>query len=312
MIRRRKKLNVVIQNNRQINISLKYPKLMKFKKKIADKLANLLTVSELSILPRGFQTLGDVIILKLKPELLNKKEIIGKAYMELLPSIKSVYINRGKITGEFREPENIEFLAGVDDPIVDHKEHGITYRFDITKIMFSKGNLKERKTLATFVKEGEIIVDMFAGIGYFSLPIGKHSSVDKIYSIELNPNSFNALVGNIKINHLEEKIVAINGDCKEEVLKLSDSGIRADRVIMGVFPAPLNYIKEALTLTKEEGSVFHFEGVVEKENHVSLFDDFNAVAKDQHYTCELKSFRLVKSYGPNLYHVVLDIFVLKN
>ena len=285
---------------------------MKFKKKIAEKLENRLTSSELLILPRGFQTLGDVVILKLKPELLNKKEIIGKAYLDLLPSIRSVYINRGKITGTFREPEKIEFLAGVDNPIVEHKEHNIIYRFDITKIMFSKGNLKERKTLATLVKDGEVIVDMFAGIGYFSLPIGKHSNAEKIYSIEINSNSFNSLIENIRINHLEEKIVPINGNCKEEVLKLSDSGIRADRVIMGVFPAPIDYIKEALTLTKEEGTMYHFEGVVEKENYVSLFNDFNEVAKNERYKCELKSYRYVKSYGPMLYHVVLDIFVIKN
>jgi tRNA wybutosine-synthesizing protein 2 len=285
---------------------------MKFKKKITERLNDILTSSELSLLPRGFQTLGDVIILKLKPELLNKKDIISKAYLDLLPSIRSVYINQGKISGAFREPEKIEFLAGVDNPIVEHKEHEIKYRFDITKIMFSKGNLKERKVLATLVKEGEVVVDMFAGIGYFSLPIGKHSNAKKIYSIEINENSFKSLLENIKINHLEEKIVPINGNCKEEVLKLSDSGIRADRVIMGVFPAPLDYIKEALTLTKEEGSVFHFEGVVEKENHTSLFKDFDEVAKSQHYTCELKSYRYVKSYGVRLYHVVLDIFVLKN
>jgi len=285
---------------------------MKFKKKLSEELSNLLTVSELSLLPRGFQTLGDVIILKLKPELFNKKEIIGKAYLGLLPSIRSIYLNKGKITGAFREPEEIEFLAGINNPIVEHKEHGITYRFDITKIMFSKGNLKERKILATLVKDGEIVVDMFAGIGYFSLPIGKHSNAEKIYSIEINPNSFKFLIENIKINHLEEKIVPISGNCKEEVLKLSDSGIKADHVVMGVFPAPIDYIKTALTLTKEKGTIFHFEGVVEKEDYMSLFNEFNDVAMSQSYICDLKSYRIVKSYGPKLYHVVLDIFVLKN
>jgi tRNA wybutosine-synthesizing protein 2 len=285
---------------------------MKFKKKLAEKLDGFLDVSELALLPRGFQTLGDVVILKLKPELFRKKDLIGMAYLDLLPSIRSIYLNKGKITGAFREPEKIEFLRGIDNPIVEHREHGITYRFDITKIMFSKGNLKERKILATLVKDGEIIVDMFAGIGYFSLPIGKHSNAEKIYSIEINPNSFKSLIENIKINHLEGKIVPINGNCKEEVLKLSNSGIRADRVVMGVFPAPIDYIKEALTLTKEEGTTYHFEGVVENENYISLFNDFNDVAMSHSYKCDLKSYRIVKSYGPKLYHVVLDIFVLKN
>jgi tRNA wybutosine-synthesizing protein 2 len=178
--------------------------------------------------------------------------------------------------------------------------------------MFSKGNLKERREIASFVKDGELIVDMFAGIGYFSLPIGKHSNAEKIYSIEINPYSFNSLLENIKINHLEDRIIPIKGNCREEVLKLSGSGIRADRIIMGVFPAPIDSIKEALTLTKEEGSIFHFEGVAEKEDHFSLFNNFNEVARSEQYKSELQSYRLVKSYGPNLYHTVLDIFVIKN
>ncbi|MHA2180560.1 MAG: class I SAM-dependent methyltransferase [Promethearchaeota archaeon] len=285
---------------------------MSFKKKLIEKLRNVLTGEELSILPRGFQTLGNIIIVKLNPLLLEKSNLIGQTYLELLPKMRSVYVNKGRVVGSFREPENIEFLVGEDNPIVEHKEHGIRYRFDITKIMFSQGNLKERRLLATFVKKGEIVVDMFAGMGYFSLPIAKHSEVGQIYSIELNPTSYKTLLENIKINHLNEKIIPINGDCKKEVLELSSSGIRADRVIMGVFPAPKDFIKEALSLTKEAGTIIHYEGVVEKDTFISLFKEFDEIAQEEQYNCELKSHRFVKSYGPNLFHTVLDIFVRKN
>ncbi|MBY8984911.1 MAG: class I SAM-dependent methyltransferase family protein [Candidatus Lokiarchaeota archaeon] len=285
---------------------------MTFKKKLIEKLNGIITDEELSILPRGFQTLGNIIILKLNPKLLKKKKKIGQTYLDLLPKIRSVYVNKGRIIGSFREPENIEFLVGKDDPIVEHKEHGIKYRFDITKIMFSQGNLSERRFLATLVKKGEIVVDMFAGMGYFSLPIAKHSEVEQIYSIELNPTSYKTLLENIKINHLEEKITAINGDSKKEVLELSKSGLRADRVIMGVFPAPKEYIKEALSLIKEEGTIYHYEGVVEKEGYISLFKDFKEICQEEQFNCKLESHRFVKSYGPNLYHTVLDILVRKN
>ncbi len=285
---------------------------MSFKKKIAEKLKDVFTEEELSILPRGFQTLGNLIILKLNPKLSEKNKVIGQAYLDLLPKIRSVYLNKGRIIGSFREPENIEFLVGEDNPFVEHKEHGVRYRFDITKIMFSQGNLNERRLLATFVKKGEVIVDMFAGMGYFSLPIAKHSEAEQIYSIELNPTSYRTLLENIKINHFEEKIIAINGDSKQEVLELSNSGIKADRVIMGVFPAPKDYVKEALSLNKEEGTIYHYEGVVEKDAYMSLFKEFEEICQKEQFNCTLESHRFVKSYGPNLYHTVLDIFVKKN
>jgi len=285
---------------------------MGFKDNFKEKLREILSDEELSVLPRGFQVIGRVIIIKLNPLLLEKKILIAQKYMELLPSTKSVYLNMGRIKGKYRTPEKIVFLVGEDDPIVEHKEHGVIYRFDFTKIMFSMGNLNERKFLSTLVKENEVIVDMFAGIGYFSLPIAKHSKPKIIYSIELNLESFKFLTENIKINHLDDVIVPINGDSKNEVIKLSESGVRADRVIMGVFPAPKDFIKEALTLIKESGTIFHYEGVATKENYLSLFNEFKDIAETSNCKCKLLSKRLVKSYGPHLYHIVFDILVYKN
>ncbi len=285
---------------------------MRFKGFLQENLKDCLNQEELSLLPRGFQSIGSIMILKLDKRLLKKKNLIGEVCLKIYPYIKSVYLNLGVIKGQLRQPERIEFLKGIDNPIIIHKEHGVKYKFDITKIMFSKGNLKERKFLTTFVKSGEIVVDMFAGIGYFSLPIAKHTNVNKIYSIELNPVSFEYLKENIELNHLENRIVPINGDSKVEVRKLSDIGIKVDRIVMGVFPAPINYIEDALTLIKEEGTTIHFEGVVDKFKYRELFNTFKDIASRNGYLSTLSSYRFVKSYGPNLVHVVLDILVVKD
>ena len=144
---------------------------MRLREKLKVKLQQKLSEEELALLPRGFQTIGTNIIIRLNEEILDKKMLIAEAYLELLPKIKGVYLNSGRIEGRFREPENIEFITGEDNPEVTHREHGVIYKFDITKVMYSKGNINERKYLAQLVKNGEVIVDMFAGIGYFSLPI---------------------------------------------------------------------------------------------------------------------------------------------
>ncbi|MBA7507074.1 hypothetical protein ES706_05790 [subsurface metagenome] len=284
---------------------------MNFKDRLKIALNSELTQEELDKLPRGFQMISKIILLKLLSELYEKRFIIAKKCLELYPKMESVYYYGGKITGQFRIPEKIEFLAGKDDSIVIHKEHGVLYKFDITKIMFSKGNLNERKYLTTLVKPGEYIIDMFAGIGYFSLPIGIHSEAKIIYSIELNSIAFKYLQENVKLNHLEEKIIPIFGNCKEEVKNLAEKGVKADRILMAVFPAPKDYISSALLCVKDSGTIVHYEGVKEKSKYLELFDEFNNVAKQNGYKCELKEYRIVKSYGPRLYHIVVDILVNK-
>ncbi|TFF63621.1 MAG: class I SAM-dependent methyltransferase family protein [Promethearchaeota archaeon] len=280
---------------------------MGIKEQLQGRLRDQLTENELTLLPSGFQIIGKKIIIKLPSKLMEKKYLIANAYLELLPHMESVYLNEGKVKGKFREPEIIH-LTGKENDIAFHKEHGVIYKFDITKIMFSQGNLRERRHLASLVKDGEIIIDMFAGIGYFSLPIGKLSNPKKIYSIELNPLSHQYLVENIKLNNLEDIIEPIHGDCKEIVLEISNE-IKADRVIMGVFPAPKEFIKEALSLVKDSGTTYHYEGVVDKEEIMDLFEEFSEIAKNLGFKTYLKDKRVVKSYGPGLFHVVLDIEV---
>lgn len=284
---------------------------MGFKSELQEELKSELTDQELELLPSGFQTVGKVIIIKLKPELMDKKELLAETYLKLLPYIRSVYINLGKIEGEYRTPERIDYLAGEKNPEVLHKEHGVKYKFDITEIMFSQGNLNERKHLGNLVDDGEIIVDMFAGIGYFSLPMAVLSKPEKIYSIEINPTAYKYLETNIELNDVEDTVIPIHGDCKEKTIELSKRGIKADRVVMGVFPAPKDYIEEALAVTKDSGTIIHYEGIVDGENELKLYEEFTDVATKSGFKTKLLDNRFIKSYGPNLYHSVYDIKVNK-
>jgi len=280
---------------------------MGFKDLLKSKLKG--KIDNLNKLPSGFQKIGDIIVLNLDESLLNYKKEIGEAVLELF-GVRSVCNKFGEITGKFREPQ-IEVLAGDENTVTTHVEHGCKYRFDVRKVMFAKGNVSERVRIAGQVKDDEIIVDMFAGLGYFTIPIGKLSKAEKIYSIELNPISFDFFKENLKINHIHN-VEAINGDNREIVDKLVNEGVKADRVLMGYLPPPKEFLPWAFKIIKKNG-ILHYEDFVvvgkEKEDIGRVLEDVRKIGKEFGFDVELLLAKKVKSYGPKIDHYVFDFMI---
>ena len=268
----------------------------------------VLSSKELLLLPSGYQALAQVAVLNLKPELLPHASKIGQAFLELFPRFKTVCVRTGGVKGVFREPQ-LKVVAGDPSTEVVVAENGVKYCFDCARLMFAKGNVSERRRVASLVKDGEVVVDMFAGLGYFSLPVAVHAKPERVYSIELNPVAFEYLKKNVALNGVEKAVVAVNGDCAREAVALAGKGVRADRVIMGYLPAPKAQLPAALTVLRREGWL-HYEGVVYCESTGSeLFADVAAAAEAVGRKAELKHVQRVKSYGPKKEHVVLDCVV---
>lgn len=281
---------------------------MSFKNLLKERL-KLKSNENFDKLPTGFQRVGDIIIINLDISLYNYKKEIGNAILEIF-KVKSVCNKFGGIKGEFREPQ-IEIIAGSDDTVVNHLENGIKYRFDIRKVMFAKGNLNERARYPKLIKDGEIVLDMFAGLGYFSLPIAKLSGSKKIYSIEINPVSFKFFEENIKLNNVNN-IEAINGDNRKIIDDLVNKGIKVDRVLMGYLPPPKEFLPWAFKILNKKGFL-HYEDILtvgnEKEESEKIMVMISDVAKDYGFEIELFHLQDVKSYGPKKHHYVFDILV---
>jgi len=196
------------------------------------------------------------------------------------------------------------FHLGAQSVDVD-REHGIVYKLDIKEIMFSKGNLNERKRIVKQIKKSETIVDMFAGIGYFCLGIAKFSEAKKIYAIEINPKSYEYLLENIRINKVGSKIIPILGDSAVEIMKL---GRIADRVIMGLLPSCKEYLKDAMKVVKPN-RIIHYHGIAKKGDK-KLFEDVETAARSEGRKTRLIKKTKVKSYAPKVYHFVLDCKII--
>ncbi len=269
-----------------------------------EKLAHALSKSESEMLPASFQRLGHIVILRLRKELVPYKKIIGEAAITCVPGTKTACVNTRKIESEFRNP-NIKYVAGEDYLEVDHHEHGCVFRFDVTKLMWSMGNMNERKRMYEMVTPNETVVDFFAGIGYWSIPIAKNTKAKHVYAIDANPDSIAALRVNKKLNKIpDSKMTIVQGKCEEVAPSL---GRVADRIILGYIPAPVFALTAAFHTLKRGGGVIHYEGVCEEGKYEELLQDVRAQGEPLGWNVELMNAQQVKSMAPHKWHYVLDI-----
>jgi len=255
----------------------------------------------LSKIPDKWEKIGDVVIIKLPKELRKYREKIGKAYAEVL-RCKTALEDVSGISGIYREP-NVEIIYGKKETETIHKENNIRYKLDPQKIMFSSGNMDERIRMATISNKNEIVVDLFAGIGYFTLPMAVYSKPKKIFACEINPVAYKYLCDNIVLNNVTSIVEPLLGDNKETAPKNI-----ADRVIMGCIENTHKFLQTAIDCLKNKTGFIHYHEVCPDERfpdkplkHIHEISDKNNRKSD------ILKFRHIKSYAPGVGHYVLDI-----
>ncbi len=264
---------------------------------LCELLAEDATPQELSALPRGWYILGEIIIVKIPDRLERIKGRIGEALLVMYPRCKTVLRDRG-IAGQLRQPVR-EIIAGHDTETI-HMENGVSFKLDAMKIMFSQGNLRERMRMSRLGK-GEFIVDMFAGIGYFSVSMAVHSRPKKVTAIELNPEAFGYLRENILLNRVEDIVEPILGDCRD----MAPYGI-ADRVIMGFVGTTDRYLETGIGALRPGGVLHYHQTLPSWRFPKAAMDDVINAASLSGRRAEILQCIRVKKYSPGVLHAVVD------
>ncbi len=267
----------------------------------ADPLKTLLkeqlTPEELDALPRGWQIIGEVALVHIPPVLQSKKQLIADSLLILYPRCRTV-LETKRIAGEYRQPV-VEKIAG-DVTETLHKENYVVYKLDVARLMFSQGNFFERHRMGT-VGSGERVVDMFAGIGYFTLPMAVHAKPEKIIAIELNPFSYGYLCENVRLNKVENIVEPVNGDCREKA-----PVAWADRVIMGYVGTTQEFLPWGIRTLKSGGILHYHETTPEKLVFERPINNIKEEAGRQGRSAEILNTIKVKKYSPGVWHVVVD------
>ena len=276
---------------------------------LEEALANLLPPHLLASLPHALDVVGDIAIIEIPPELKPHEKLVGEAILGVHRNVKTVLAKAGAVGGTYRTRE-FTVIAGENRTRTVHKEYGCQYQVDMAKAYFSPRLSHEHERVASLVREGETVVDLFAGVGPFSVLIGKKHQTVRVYALDINPEAFTLLKKNVLLNRVQGNVVPILGDARQIVHnKLAGT---ADRVIMNLPESASEFVDVACEALKSEGGVVHFYGFVRLPDTVGAMKSRFAaeVEKAGRRVERFLSARAVRETAPYEQQIVLDAFVI--
>jgi len=277
--------------------------------------------ADLESVPGSWAVIGSVILVTV-PEDCPDEAALGEALLELHGEADSVLADEGiendGTAGTYREPRT-RLIAGDDDTETIHAEHGTRYGLDPAKVMFSPGNQAERARMGELGSEDEHVFDMFAGIGYFTLPLARGGS--RVTATEINPTAFRYLLENAVLNDVGDRVDAYMTDCRDLA-----SEIDADRVIMGYYGSSdgsdadgneevdhgtrtdeaHDFLPDALEALVPGGVVHYHEATPESRLWDRPLERLAAAADEAGRELAVLEKRRVKSHSAGVDHVVVD------
>jgi tRNA wybutosine-synthesizing protein 3 len=279
----------------------------------------ILTQEMSGCLPKKWELLGDLALVP--SNTLNSQgwynlrceneTLYQEIWQQIANSLRVSRIARqSEIAKDKLRSSQVKMIVG-DSGEVEFTDNGVKFWLDVTKVMFSSGNVTERHRIGDIDMAGEIVVDAFSGIGYYTLPMLVRSNAKHVYACELNPNSINALTKGAELNAVSDSLTIIEGDNQITLQRLT--GI-ADRVHLGILPSSENTWPSALDCLKKSGGIIHIHMNV-REKEIDSFVEY-CLEQIKHYaaqrdfnTIQLKHVEKVKWYAPHIRHIVIDVSI---
>lgn len=259
-------------------------------------------------LPRAIDFIGDIAIIEVPSELNEYRTMIGEAILKTYKKVHTVLAKASAVSGTYRV-RSYEVIAGENKTETIHKEFGCRYHVDVARAYFSPRLSTEHQRVAQLVREGETVIDMFAGVGPFSILIAKKRSDVKVYAIDVNPDAVALLEENIRLNRVDAKVYPILGDAREIIdKKLAGIG---DRVIMNLPGKALDFVEAACKALKKEGGIIHFYGFATASSIKELEAEFKKKVEETGRKLEkILHLRPVRETAPYEWQIVLDAQVV--
>jgi tRNA (guanine37-N1)-methyltransferase len=255
------------------------------------------------ILPSSFDVVGDIGIMKLPDELLKYKKEIGEGLLSFNKHLKVVLMDKG-VKGNYRL-RDIDWLVGEKRTETVHREYGMKIMVDIAGVYYSPRLSMERYRVARQVKDGEVVVDLFAGAAPFSILNSLIAKPSKVYAIDINPRATEYARINAMNNHVEDIVEIINDDARNAIKMMKEKKIIADHVIMNLPHSSREFFADALSISKK----IHYYEIMEKMKIKDRLKWLKEIAIKNGFRAKIEDFRVVGSYSSKevIYGIDIEI-----
>uniref|UniRef100_A0A8B9Q0S3 tRNA (guanine(37)-N1)-methyltransferase n=1 Tax=Apteryx owenii TaxID=8824 RepID=A0A8B9Q0S3_APTOW len=163
----------------------------------------------------GFSRVGHIAHLNLRDHQLPYRHLIGQVIIDKNPGVTCV-VNKTSIIDSTYRNFQMEVLAGESNLVTKVKENNIAYELDFSKVYWNPRLSTEHGRIVELLKPGDVLFDVFAGVGPFAIPAAKKKC--SVFANDLNPESYNWLLHNCKLNKVYNKIKAFNMDGRDFLL----------------------------------------------------------------------------------------------
>ncbi len=253
------------------------------------------------LLPRAFDVIGKVIIIKIPDGLEQYRQEIGEALLLARPEARSVARDRG-VQGEDRV-RDLEVIAGEPDLETVHVEHGLRFELDPSRVFFSPRLATERWRVTGLVKAGEAVLDMFAGVGPFAIQIAKRAKPCSVRAVDINPVAVEYMTRNIRLNKASG-VEPMLADARELPGKVP----AADRIIMNLPHNAFDFLPVALKLLRHGGTI-HLYAIMDREKKAARKDAVAAAVEKEGRKLAAAGLHLVRGFSTIESHFVFDLRV---
>jgi len=250
------------------------------------------TIEDILGFAPSYEVIGDIAIIA------EEDVNVAEAVLTTHKNVKTVLCPTSPTTGEFRV-RDFKVVAGEPRTETVYREHGCRYIVDIQRAYFNPHLSTERARVSAQVKPDETVIDMFAGVGPFSILIAKRSK--HVIAVDKNPDAIFFLRRNVELNSITN-IEIVQGDVRKVAADLKG---RADRIIMNLPHKASEFLDEAIDMLRPGGTI-HYYDIRQEDDIDGAIHVIRETASRRGVDIKILNTRKVHSYAPHKYIVCLD------